>query len=71
MTDTDKHLVILTFNDNFYSKDLIEKSILDFKEVCDSNFQGEKLILKPKSNEIDINALGYEFYNYLLGLIKG
>lgn len=70
MTDTDKNLVILTFNDNFYPKDLIEQSILDFKEVCDSNFQGEKLILKPLSNEIDINNLGYEFYNYLLGLIK-
>ena len=70
MTDTDKNLVILTFNDTFYPKDLIEKSILDFKEVCDSDFQGEKLILKPKNNEIDINTLGYEFYNYLLGLIK-
>ena len=70
MVDEGKKLVMLTFNDNFYSKDLIEKSILDFKEVCDSNFQGEKLILKPKNNEIDLNTLGYEFYNYLLGLIK-
>ena len=68
--DKDNNLVVLTFNDNLYPKDLINQSILDFQEVCDSRFEGEKLVLKPKSNEIDMDNLGYEFYNYLLGLLK-
>jgi len=66
----ENNAVVMTFNKNFYPKELIEQSALDFKEVCDCNFQDEKLALKPKSNEIDIELLGYEFYNYLLGLIK-
>ena len=70
MVDEDKKLVILTFNDNFYPEELVNKAIMEFNEVCDSSRQGEKLILKPKDSEIDINTLGYEFYNYLLGLIK-
>lgn len=70
LVDDAKHSVTLTFNDNLYPKKLIEQALLDFQEVCDSNFENEKLVLKPRNNEIDINALGYEFYNYLLGLIK-
>jgi len=68
--DKGRNLVVLTFNNNFYPKELIEQSALDFKDVCDCNFQDEKLILKPKSSEVDLNNLGYEFYNYLLGLAK-
>lgn len=65
-----ENLAILTFNDNFYSRDLVSRAMMDFNEVCDSHFEGENFILRPKNDEIDINNLGYEFYNYLLGLIK-
>lgn len=66
----ENNTVILTFNKNFYPGEIIRQSMADFHDVCDSGFEGEKLVLKPKSNEIDIELLGYEFYNYLLGLIK-
>ncbi|MBI2558987.1 hypothetical protein HYW20_06720 [Candidatus Woesearchaeota archaeon] len=68
--DKSKNLVVLTFNDNFYPKGLINQAMRDFNGVCDSHFENENFILKPKSGEIDIGNLGYEFYNYLLGLIK-
>ena len=28
------------------------------------------VIIKPKSTEIDINTVAYEFYNYVLGLMQ-
>ena len=68
--DENSNSVVLTFNENFYPKELIEQAISDFHEVCDSRFEDENLVLKPKNNEVDINNLGYEFYNYVLGLIK-
>lgn len=68
--DRSKNLVILTFNDNFYSGDLINQAVADFDEVCDFSFENENFILKPKNRDIDIDNLGYEFYNYLLGLMK-
>ena len=68
--DKGKNMAILTFNNTFYSKNLIEQAMLDFQGVCYSHFEGDNLILKLKSDEINIENLGYEFYNYLLGLIK-
>jgi hypothetical protein len=70
VVDEERNLVILTFNSNFYPKELIENAVLDFKEICDLDFDGQKLILEPKNGGINIHLLGYEFYNYLLGLIK-
>ena len=66
----ENNAVVMTFNKNFYPEEFIRQSMADFHEVCDSSFEGERLVLKPKTNEIDIQKLGYEFYNYLLGLIK-
>lgn len=62
--------VILTFNKNFYPEEFVRQAISDFNEVCEASYKDEKLTLKPKTNEIDVQNLGYEFYNYLLGLIK-
>lgn len=67
----DGNVVFLTFNNFFYPQELINRSIDDFSKVCESRFEGGKLILKPKDKEVDLQTLGYEFYNYLLGLIKG
>ncbi|MBS3101345.1 HxsD-like protein [Candidatus Woesearchaeota archaeon] len=66
----ENNAVILTFNKTFYPEEIIRQSMADFHDVCDSGFEGEKLVLKPKTNEIDMQKLGYEFYNYLLDLIK-
>ncbi len=65
----DKNEVILSFNNKFYNKEVIDKAIEDFKQACDVRQEGELIILKPKE-KTDLNILGYEFYNYVLGLIK-
>lgn len=64
-----KNEVILSFNESFYDKQFISQAIEDFKEVCDIKKDKEFIFLKPKK-EVDLNNLGYEFYNYVLGLIK-
>ena len=65
----EKNKVRLSFNDQFYDKKFIELALEDFNEVCTSKWEDHELILKPK-DKLDINILGYEFYNYVLGLIK-
>lgn len=58
----------LDLNENFYPKAKVEQAIKDFQGVCDFKVDCEKIILFPKDKE-DINRLGYEFRNYILGLI--
>ena len=68
--DEKSNIAILTFNKRFYPEELVKQAILDFKDACDARFQSEKLILKPKGSEINAGILGYEFYNYLLAMLK-
>lgn len=65
----EKNEVVLSFNEKFYNKKFIDKAIEEFKGVCDIKKDSNLIFLKPKE-KIDINILGYEFYNYVLGLIK-
>lgn len=64
-----KNEILVSFNDSFYKKDFIKQAINDFKEVCDISKEEEYFVLKPK-NTSDFEIMGYEFYNYVLGLIK-
>lgn len=64
-----KNEIILSFNESFYDKKFINQAMEAFKEVCDVKKDKEFIFLKPKK-EVDIDTLGYEFYNYVLGLIK-
>lgn len=64
-----KSNVLVNFNGQFYKKEFIDKAILDFKRVCDIKKSEEGLLLKPKGKQ-DIDELGYEFYNYVLSLMK-
>ena len=64
-----KNEVLVNFNEQFYKKEFIDKAILDFKKVCDITRNKEGLLLSPKE-EVDIGVIGYEFYNYVLSLIK-
>ena len=65
----EKNEVVLSFNEKFYDKKFIDKAAEEFKEVCDVKKENNLIFLKPKE-KIDINTLGYEFYNYVLDLIK-
>lgn len=64
-----KNEVIVRFNKNFYTLAHVDQAIKDFSEVCDAKKEENYLILKPKQIE-DLDKLGYEFYNYVLGLMK-
>lgn len=64
-----KNEIVLSFNEIFYDKKFINQAIEDFKEACDIKKDKEFILLRPKK-EVNINTLGYEFYNYVLGLIK-
>jgi hypothetical protein len=64
-----KNEVLVNFNEQFYQKEFIDRAVLDFKEVCDIKKTKEGLLLRPKQ-ELCIDVLGYEFYNYVLGLMK-
>ena len=68
--DKKNNTAVLTFNKHFYPEEIVERAILDFRDACDASFQSGKLILKPKGSEINAGILGYEFYNYLLALLK-
>lgn len=65
----EKNEVSLSFNENFYDKKFIDEAIKDFEKVCDVKIDKNIILLKPKE-KTDLDTLGFEFYNYVLGLIK-
>ncbi|MBN2422226.1 HxsD-like protein [Candidatus Woesearchaeota archaeon] len=73
--DKKKNEVKLNFDTRFYGFAAILAASKDFTESCWIFMDGDKndqisVNLKPKSKEIDINNLGYDFYNYVLGLMQ-
>ncbi|MCG2718333.1 MAG: HxsD-like protein [Nanoarchaeota archaeon] len=64
-----KNQVLVNFNEQFYKKGFIDQAILDFNEVCEVDQTEDGLLLRPKG-EVNLDILGYEFYNYVLGLMK-
>ena len=67
--------VKLIFDVRFYKASSILKAIDDFSEACWVSADGDPLksievTLKPKSKEICLETLGYEFYNYVLSAMK-
>ncbi len=65
----EKNEVVLSFNEKFYDRKFIDEAVEEFKEICDITKDNNLISLKPKE-KIDLDILGYEFYNYVLGLIK-
>lgn len=61
--------VIVNFNENFYKKEFIEQALVEFKEVCEAERTKEGIVLRPKEPST-MSLLGYELYNYVLGLMK-
>ncbi len=66
----EKGEVVLRFNYLFYPPDLVRIAVDDFRRFCDHiNLEDHSVVLCPKQKE-DLDIIGYEFYNYVLGLIK-
>jgi len=64
-----KNQVQLSFNPLFYKSYFIDAAIQDFSKICDAKKMDDMLLLEPKT-DIDVETLGYEFYNYVLCLSK-
>jgi hypothetical protein len=64
-----KNEVQVSLNESIYSDDAIEQAIIDYEDVCEINKKDDRLVLIPKE-KIELDILGYEFSNYVLGLMK-
>jgi adenosine/AMP kinase len=70
--DKQKNKIEILLNKEFYSVDVVKQTIKDFSEVCDCNLDTKnniKIVLSLKNNK-DIEIMGYEFCNYVIGLMK-
>jgi hypothetical protein len=70
----DERSVSIKFDTRFYPSAHVFRAIQDFSGICTISIDGSgaelSIVMKPKSDEIDIGTLGFEFYNYVLGVIK-
>ena len=66
--------VLVNFDMKFYPSGCILKATQDFSDSCwisvDYKDDNSQVVLRPKSEEISLCTLGYEFYNYVLSIIK-
>ena len=67
--DREKNEVRVRLNEKFYPKEIVELAIRDYLDVCDVFVEEDFVILKPRK-EVNLGLLGYEFFNYVLGLVK-
>lgn len=62
--------ITVKFNPNFYSEESIKRTAEDFKEVCEAEVTIEKDIVVKLTPKEEIDNLGHEFANYVLGIMK-
>lgn len=66
--------VLVNFDTKLYPSDCIFKAAQDFSDSCWTSVDGSQenlqVMLRPKSDEINLDTLGDEFYNYVLSIIK-
>jgi len=76
--DNENKMATLALNSSLYSYDAIIKASKEFTGnfwVMIESYKNDKVIihLKPKAefeNDIDLNELAQEFYNYTLGMMQ-
>ena len=74
LVDLKEDEIIVNFNKKFYNEEAIIEALIDFEDVSEWNIGNDdedtmEIKLKPKDKKI-ISVLGYEFCNYVLGLMK-
>ena len=59
----------MKLNNKFYSREIVEMALKDFKEACDGKILDDsiKVELYPKGEAANLEE---EFCNYVLGLMK-
>lgn len=73
--DLTKQEVMLFLNTKVYKTSCILEAADMFSDACWVNTDGDpqetmKVVLKPRSDDISLKTLGYEFYNYVLALMR-
>lgn len=72
MIEIKEKKIKICLNKQFYDLAAVKESLKDFKEVCTGKITEKKHIeitLNPKDINFN-NIIGYEFCNYVLGLMK-
>lgn len=75
LIDTKSNSALVHFNTKFYNADQIMKAARSYSESCWVLVDGDKegiiqVCLTPKSKDMPLDNIGYEFYNFVLGTIK-
>ncbi|MCX6802460.1 MAG: hypothetical protein NT067_05120 [Candidatus Diapherotrites archaeon] len=71
--DFGKGEVLLSINKTFYPKALVEQAIREMPlegEISKKEEKGRVVLRVKPASGIDLEALGFEFFNYLLFLVK-
>jgi len=73
--DRKKNTALVTLNPKIYKIDNILKVAQTFTEACWVNVDGDvngiiQVSLKPKSKDISVKKVGYEFFNHVLAEMK-
>lgn len=73
--DNENKQVRLIVDTKFYGANAVVMAAKEYTESCwvyvDGALDDKILVtIKPKSKDIDYKIVGYEFYNYVLGLIQ-
>ncbi len=67
--DKDKNQINISLNNHLYNDSIINRAMKDFESVCEFKKDNDHIIIIPKKQK-DIELIGYEFCNYMLGLIN-
>ena len=72
--DRKLNAVIVRIQTGLYPRATIEAACRDYEPACSAHLTQEGALavveLVPKTKDIPLDTLGYEFCNYLLGLLK-
>lgn len=73
--DEKNEQVRIIIDTKFYGANAVVMAAKEYTESCwiylDGDLDDKILVtIKPKSKDIDLKTIGYEFYNYVLSLIQ-
>ena len=73
--DNKNQEVKFSINTQLYGNEFVQEALYAYSKTCWVQVKGNPnnkltVILKPKVDKINLKTLGFEFYNYILGLIQ-
>ena len=71
--DNSKKEVQIRFSKAFYNEVIVKEALIEFANICKVQFKIQPQVIEVYLAPLDFNLLnlvGYEFSNYVLGLMK-